>query len=87
MSENNNLNFKMRVADWQGYVRKSLESIEKRLENYETNMTTGFEKINKKLDKANSRVNRLYVKVGTLGGSVALVVSLLMWLLTKFPWR
>lgn len=62
----------MGSAEWKGYVRRALESNDKKLDG-----------IDKKLDLLDSCVNGMKVKMAAIGGTVSLVVTIVILLLTK----
>lgn len=72
MEQNNHLNFKMKVAEWRGYVKRALEDLNNEMQS-----------IQKKLDKVDNNVNGLYMKVAALGGTVAIITSLIFWAIFK----
>ena len=84
-----NENRKMKAADWQGYVRRSLEIIDEQIKESNGNMEKGFDELKKEIKETkkekteevkdiNNRMNFLYFKVGGIGASAGIVVSLLI---------
>ena len=62
----------MNTAEWKGYVKRALESIDKKLVG-----------IDDKMDVLDTCVNKMKVKVAAIGGTVSLVVTLFVLLLAK----
>jgi len=60
------------AAEWKGYVKRALESIDSKLGSVDT-----------KLDLLESCVNGMKVKVAAIGGTISLVVTLVILLVTK----
>ena len=58
--------------EWRGYVRRALEGIDKQLCS-----------INKQIQALDKGVNGMKVRVATIGGTVSLVVTILVLLLSK----
>ena len=57
------------------------EKIDTNCKAIEDKMEMRFTQVCKKVDNVNTRVTNLYIKVGSIGGAVALVISILFWLL------
>ena len=60
------------TAEWKGYVKRALESIDIQLKSVDT-----------KLDILESCVNGMKIKVAAIGGTVSLIVTIVILLLTK----
>ena len=69
----------MEISKWRGYVVRALEDITKEQE--ETNQRINI--MNDKLDKMDSRLTGLQVKIAGIGGVSGLIVSIIMILLSK----
>lgn len=59
-------NLDAETLEWKGYVKRALESIDKKLVSIDTKMDT--------LDEC---VNRMKLKVATIGGAVSLTVTII----------
>ena len=68
-----NSDFKMKTAEWQGYVKRALEDI-----------ACSQKEIKRRLEKLETRITGVQVKVGAIGGTVALVVTIVTLLLKHF---
>ena len=72
MNNINNNNFKFKITEWRGYVVRVIEDIDKHIvEN------------NKRLDRIEKRLNHVQFKMAGIGGSVAVIVSVLLRFLLK----
>lgn len=60
------------TAEWKGYVRRALESIDKKLDGVDT-----------KMDVLDNCVNKMKVKVAAIGGTISLIVTIIVLLITK----
>ena len=69
---NNNNNFKLTSADWQGYVRRALEDIEKDVGG-----------IKKGVDNLNKQMIKVKVKVAGIGAGVSLITTILIFLIRE----
>ena len=72
MDNLNTNNFKFKIAEWRGYVVRALEDIDKHT--IETN---------KRLDRIEKRLNHVQLKMAGVGGSVAIIISVLLRFLLK----
>lgn len=62
----------LNTAEWKGYVKRALESIDKQLRD-----------IDVKMDLLDSCVNGMKIRVAAIGGTISLVVTVVILLLTK----
>lgn len=62
----------LNTAEWKGYVKRALESIDKQLGD-----------IDGKMDLLDSCVNGMKIRVAAIGGTISLVVTVVILLLTK----
>lgn len=83
-----NGNFKMKVAEWRGYVYKALEEFEKDHGEIKKNMKELSDDVAKQkvetdliIYKLRRKVDRIYVKVVALGTSIGILVGVLFKLL------
>jgi len=60
------------AAEWRGYVKRALEGIDKQLCS-----------INKQMQALDKGVNGMKVRVATIGGTISLVVTVLILVLTN----
>ena len=72
MDNFNTNNFKFKIAEWRGYVVRALEDIDKHT--IETN---------KRLNRIEKRLNHLQFKMAGIGGSVAVIITVLLRFLLK----
>lgn len=59
-------------AEFRGYVKRALESIDKKMDS-----------VDAKLDKLDECVDRMKLKVAAIGGTISLIVTIVVLLLTK----
>ena len=71
MTGNNN-NFKMKSAEWQGYLKATLETMKKDMDEIKEGMET-----------LNERMTKIRVKVASIGASVSLLTTLLIFLIKE----
>lgn len=83
-----NGNFRMKVAEWRGYVFKALEEIEedhheiqRKVDNLGTCIANNKAEIDLTIYKLKRRVDKIYVKVVALGTSIGILVGILFKLL------
>ena len=69
---NNNNNFKMKSADWQGYVRRALEDIEQDVGG-----------VKKSVDNLNKQMIKVKVKVAGIGAGISLITTILIFLIRE----
>ena len=69
---NNNNNFKMKSADWQGYVRRALEDIEQDVGG-----------VKKSVDNLNKQMTKVKVKVAGIGAGISLITTILIFLIRE----
>ena len=69
---NNNNNFKMKSADWQGYVRRALEDMERDVGG-----------IKKGVDNLNKQMIKVKIKVAGIGAGVSLITTILIFLIRE----
>ena len=69
---NNNNNFKMKSADWQGYVRRALED-----------MGQDVGGVKKSVDNLNKQMTKVKVKVAGIGAGVSLITTILIFLIRE----
>ena len=70
MDDNNN--FKMKSADWQGYVRRALEDMGKDIRG-----------VNKSVDDLSKQITRIKVRVAGIGAGVSLITTILIFLIKE----
>ena len=71
MTGNNN-NFKMKSAEWQGYLKGILEG-----------MKGDMKEIKSDIKSLNKRVTNIQIKVAGIGASVSLLTTLLIFLIKE----
>ena len=79
MSEDSNDQFKDKITEWRGYTLRALEDISRELAETKSEIKL----CNEKIDKLDSRLTGAQIKLATLSGTVALIVSLVTILLSK----
>jgi len=72
---NDELKFKMKVAEWRGYVGKALESIEQNQKDICERLTRLETKMDERMDETEREVSDLKSKVSKLSGTISLIVS------------
>jgi len=72
MNSLNNNNFKFKITEWRGYIVRVVEDIDKHMI-----------KTEKRLDKIDSRLSHLRIKMASIGGGVAVIFSVLLRFLLK----
>ena len=71
MTDENN-NFKMKSADWQGYMRRAVED-----------MGQDVKEIKKSISDLNKQMTKIKVKVASIGAGVSLVTTILIFLIKE----
>jgi len=79
-----NSDFKMKTAEWRGYVKRALEDIGEAQKEMKEEFKQGQQEIKYRLEKLENRMTGVQVKVGAIGGTVALVVTIVTLLLKHF---
>jgi hypothetical protein len=71
--------FKDKITEWRGYTLRALEDISRELAE-----TKGeIKQCNDKIDKLNSRLTGVQIKVAAIGGTSGLIVSILLYVLGR----
>lgn len=79
-----NEDFKMKIAEWRGYVLRALEDIDKELVEQSNTLSTfkeevngRFDKVDAKIEQVDDKVNDLFIKVAALGGTAGVITGLI----------
>lgn len=62
----------IKLSEWRGYVLRALEDSNKELKD----IKESIELCESKIDKVNNRLTGVQIKVGALGATVAIIVSI-----------
>lgn len=71
--------YDLKLSEWRGYVVRALEDINRE----QVNTLKKIQCVELKIDAINDKITNLKVKVAGIGAGSGLVVSLVLWLITK----
>jgi predicted nucleic acid-binding Zn-ribbon protein len=66
--------YDMKLSEWRGYVVRALEDLNKEMVDIKSNQKC----IEDKIDKLDSRLTNLQIKVGGIAATVTIIVSIIM---------
>ena len=72
MNDKDFTDYDLKLAEWRGYTVRTL-----------VDMNENIKELNIKVDKMNDNLTNLKIKVAMIGGTSGLIVSIIMFLLTK----